>query len=85
MRMAGNTLNGLRRALTNAFMILLTIAFILLEASAIPKKLHAALKQPEESITNLGRIVENVNRYLVIKTLSSLATGIAVGIWLWAA
>jgi predicted PurR-regulated permease PerM len=83
MGVVANGLSGLRLVLTNAFMILLTISFILLEASGFPKKIYAAMKYPEESLANFSKIMDNVNRYLAIKTLTSLFTGIAVGIILW--
>ena len=82
MKMAANTLAGLSGLLTNVFMILLTVIFILLEASGFPQKLRNALGDPEESLGQFKSITESVNRYLALKTVFSLATGIAVAIWL---
>ena len=82
MKMAANTLAGLSGLLTNVFMILLTVIFILLEASGFPQKLRVALSNPEESLGRLGNFTESVNRYLALKTLFSLATGIFIWIWL---
>jgi len=82
MKMAAGTLAGLSGLLTNLFMILLTVIFILLEASGFPQKLRAALSDPEESMGHLRSFSESVNRYLALKTLFSMATGVAVGIWL---
>lgn len=82
MEMVGSTLTGLKVVLTKTFLILLTVLFILLEASGFPKKLRAALDSPEESLASFSKITEVINRYLVIKTLFSLITGIAIWIWL---
>jgi predicted PurR-regulated permease PerM len=82
MKMAANTLAGLSGLLTNVFMILLTVIFILLEASGFPQKLRTALGDPEESMGQFRSVTESVNRYLALKTVFSLATGLTVAIWL---
>ena len=82
MGIAANTLKGLSGVLTNVFMILLTVVFILFEASALPGKLAVALGDPEGSASRFQGFMENLNRYLAIKTLFSLCTGLAVGVWL---
>jgi predicted PurR-regulated permease PerM len=82
MRMAASTLTGLSGMLTNIFLIMLTVIFILLEASGFPKKLQTALRDPEESLGHLTKFTESVNRYLALKTLFSLLTGVAIWIWL---
>jgi predicted PurR-regulated permease PerM len=82
MKMVGNTLTGLSGLLSNVFLILLTVVFILLEAYAFPHKLRTALRNPEESLGRLSRFTESVNRYLAIKTLFSMLTGILIWIWL---
>lgn len=82
MKMAANALTRLSGLLTNVFMILLTVIFILLEASGFPKKLRNALNDPEESFDRFSNFTESVNRYLALKTIFSLATGVAIWIWL---
>ncbi len=82
IKMAASTIAGLSGLLTNIFMILLTVIFILLEASVLPQKLRNALHDPEESLGRFKNFTESVNRYLALKTLFSLATGLAIGIWL---
>jgi predicted PurR-regulated permease PerM len=83
MKVAGDTLTGLSGLLSNILFILLTVIFILLEASGFPQKLRAAVKDPEESLGRLSTFTESVNRYLAIKTLTSLMTGVLIWIWLW--
>lgn len=82
MGVVASTLTGLRAVLTNIFLILLTVVFILLEASGFPQKLRAALTDPDESLARLSKISESVNRYLLIKSLFSMLTGTAIWIWL---
>jgi AI-2 transport protein TqsA len=55
--------------------------FILLEASSFPQKIQAAFPDPEKTVGQFRTFVESVNRYLAIKSVFSLATGI--GVWLW--
>ena len=82
MKVVGNMLSGLTGVLTNTFMILLTVVFILLEASALPVKLRAAKGDPEASLGPFEEFIESVNRYLAIKTVISLCTGITVAVLL---
>jgi len=81
MQMAARTLTGLTGVLSNAFLILLTVIFILLEVAGFPRKLRAALDEPEKSLSGFSRFTKSVNRYLALKTVFSLITGF--GIWLW--
>ncbi len=82
MEMVTASLKQLGGVLTNAFLILITVIFILLEASGFPTKLHQALNNPEESMGYFKKITENVKHYLALKTLLSLGTGICVTILL---
>lgn len=82
MQMAAKTLTSLSGVLSNAFLILLTVIFILLEASAFPAKLRTALYSPEKSLSGFRRFTQSVNRYLALKTIFSLITGFIIFIWL---
>jgi predicted PurR-regulated permease PerM len=82
MRLVGTLLSNLTSLMTNAFMILLTVVFILFEAASFPAKLRAAIGDPEASLSGYRRFMESVNRYLAIKTLISLGTGITATILL---
>ncbi|MEA3465462.1 MAG: AI-2E family transporter [Thermodesulfobacteriota bacterium] len=82
MKIAANTLSGVGAVLTDGFLILLTVIFILFEASSMPRKLHQALGDPEQSFAQFNRITGSVQRYLVIKTAVSLLTGISITLWL---
>jgi predicted PurR-regulated permease PerM len=83
MQLAASTLAGFGGALTNAFLILLTVVFILLEASSLPQKIHAALHHPGASLAGFERFVDNVRRYMAIKSAVSLMTGVVITTGLW--
>jgi len=78
--MAGSTLRSLGSALSNGFLILLTVIFILAEASSFPGKLRAVMKNPARDMAYFVRFTQNVNRYIAIKTTVSLVTGVIVSI-----
>lgn len=80
--LAANTLNGLGGVLTNTFFVFLTFIFILSEASGFPNKLRAILGEDSSDLDKYAQITSGVNRYLGIKTLTSLATGVIITVWL---
>jgi predicted PurR-regulated permease PerM len=82
MRLAASMLNNLFSVLTNTFMIMLTFAFILLEATGFPDKLRAMSGTADTSLQEYGKIIKGVNRYLGLKVLTSLVTGIIISIGL---
>jgi len=82
MGLAGGIFSALSSVLTNAFLILLTVVFILLEAADFPKKLQAVLKIPERSLSTIEKFSQSAKRYLVIKTLLSSAVGLVIWLWL---
>ena len=82
LQMVSNTLTGFFGLLTQSFLILLTVIFILFEASGIPAKIRSAIGDPGASLSGFSRFVKSVNRYLVIKTVTSLGTGILIAVFL---
>jgi len=82
MSLTASLLAGLGSALSNIVLILLTVTFILFEASSFPVKLRAVLGHPQQVFPQFTRFIGDIERYMVIKTLISLATGILIGIWL---
>ena len=82
MRLTAGLLEGLGSALSNIVLILLTVTFILFEASSFPVKLRAALGDPKKVLPEFARFVDDLKRYMVIKTLISMATGVLIWIWL---
>jgi predicted PurR-regulated permease PerM len=82
MQMVGKLMAGIGNVLTNAFLILLTVIFMLLEAYQIPSKMQAAFGKKDTTFPNLAHWLNNVKRYMAIKAIVSLATGILIAIWL---
>ncbi len=82
MQLMGLLLNQFRDIIADGFMIYLTMVFILLEASILPGKIQAVLKNSPDTFNNLTSIADDVKRYLAIKTAISLITGLIVMIWL---
>jgi AI-2 transport protein TqsA len=82
MVLAGGIFAALSSVLTHAFLILLTVVFILLEAADLPKKLRIVLKSPERSLSTIEKFSQQAKRYLVIKTLISAAVGLVIWVWL---
>jgi predicted PurR-regulated permease PerM len=83
MSMTTNLLGGLGGVLSNLFLILLTVVFMLFEAESMPRRVHVALADPDMKLNHIDRFIKSVNSYLAIKTLVSLGTGLTIGVWLW--
>ncbi|MGP8323167.1 MAG: AI-2E family transporter [Methanosarcinaceae archaeon] len=82
VQLVTGVLTGLGGLLTDALLVLLMVFFMLLEASGLPAKLSVALGDADTTITQLSKIIDAIKRYLAIKTLISLTTGILIAIWL---
>ena len=68
--------------LQNTLLVILTTVFILLEATYLPRKLRLALNDSQGRADRWTKIVTDVQRYLGLKTIVSLATGALVAAWL---
>lgn len=82
LQLAGQLFNGFGAVLANAFLILLAVVFILLEASSFPGKLRAVVRDARLTEARVDAFTGAVRRYLAIKSLMSLGTGAAVWLWL---
>lgn len=78
MALAGRLMNSLGNVLTQAFLILLTVIFMLFEANAFQSKLQEHAESPERSMARVEAITSSIKRYMVIKTSTSLLTGVLV-------
>tara|TARA_A100000164_G_C21929231_1_gene784709 strand:- start:1424 stop:2431 length:1008 start_codon:yes stop_codon:yes gene_type:complete len=83
IQIIGNTLSGLRSVLTNTFLIILTVLFLLMEVSEIPTKIKKAFPNSSDLFKSIKSFFEGFNRYLVIKTATSIFTGIFIFLWLY--
>jgi len=84
MGLVAGILNGLRDVLTNTFLIIFTMIFILLEAGTAKTKFQAAFGRSADSLQGARDFMQNLGRYLGIKTLVSMATGMCAGLLTWA-
>lgn len=73
--LVGNLAGNLGSLLNNAFLLFLTVCFILLEASSFPHKVREAFGDSPEIEDRMTEIGESIRRYLAIKTLTSMLTG----------
>jgi predicted PurR-regulated permease PerM len=79
MKMVAQVFSGLGGVLTNTFLIVFSVIFILFEASDFPDKVRRALGSKTKAIEHFQRFSDSVQRYLLIKTLVSIGTGIFAG------
>jgi predicted PurR-regulated permease PerM len=82
MGMVGQTVNAVVSLLARALIVTVTMTFILLEASELTHKLRVAFGDGAEGglVTALSDAGVQVQRYLLIKTLVSAATGLLAGL-----
>lgn len=83
MQMVANALRGIGSVLTNLILVVMIVIFILFEAVELPKKLSLAFSDTSQSLGRFESFIKSVNRYLVIKTLVSVLTGVLITCWMW--
>ena len=76
----GGTLGAVTSFASNSFLVLLTVAFILIEAAGFSAKLREAFGE-HVRFEQLERMMLQVQRYLAIKSATSVATGVLLGLW----
>lgn len=77
MRYIANTLKSLGSLVTNSFMIILTVAFMLLEISQFTNKLY---ETNSNTVKQFIEINNKIKHYMFIKALTSIATGVLIAI-----
>jgi predicted PurR-regulated permease PerM len=83
MGLVATILNSLKGVLTNTFLIIFTMIFMLLEVSSVGTKVEAAFGRSAESMERPREFLHNLGRYLGFKTLVSIATGTCAGLLTW--
>ena len=76
------TLSNISGIFGTGLLILLAVVFMLLESSGLPAKLKAAYNITGEGEARLRKVTGAINRYMVIKSVASLATAVIIYIWL---
>lgn len=83
MGLVATILNSLKDVLTNTFLIIFTMIFMLLEVSSFGTKVQAAFGRSADSLQRPRAFLNDLGRYLGIKTLVSSATGLCAGLLTW--
>jgi len=83
LSLAAWMLASLGMMLSDMLLVLLTVIFILIEASSFSDKLRLAFGENQATLSRYQKIVENVRSYLMIKTSMSALTGLLIACWLW--
>ena len=76
--MVSSMVSSLSGVMANIFLM-----FMLFEGDVLPKKLHLMFKDPDFKLAQLDKFLDSVNKYVAIKTLVSIATGMSVGLMLF--
>jgi len=69
--------------LGTTFLVFLIMAFMLGEATVFPDKFRYVTGDGATGTGRLTKVVSEVQTYLGIKTVVSLATGLVIGAWAW--
>lgn len=77
-------LKGFGNVLTDSFLIILTVIFLLVEASGLTQKfiaLNGADTNSDNSFANV--FVDKLRNYMSMKTIISMLTGVVIGVGMW--
>jgi predicted PurR-regulated permease PerM len=72
LKIVGDVLNQVSNLFTNAFLILLIVVFILLEAASLPDKIKKMFANPDASLARIQSVTKNINKYIALKTILNL-------------
>lgn len=81
---AGGAVGRVAQILSMTFLVFLIMAFMLSEAMVFPAKFRYLTKGTNIQEGRLPKVIGEVQTYLGIKTVISLATGLILGVWVWA-
>ena len=79
--LARNTVGWIAQMLSMTFLVFLIMAFMLSEAMVFPDKFHYLTGNSSPDEDRLAKVITEVQTYLGIKTMMSLATGLVLGSW----
>ncbi|MFK5986560.1 MAG: AI-2E family transporter [Pseudomonadota bacterium] len=83
MGFVGKTFKGVLNTLTNVFLILLLVVFILIEFASFGKKMRKISTDPQKTMASLHYFSVTLNNYIVLKSFMSLLTAIPISIVLY--
>ncbi len=64
--------------MTNILLLLMTVVFMLLEVQSLPHKLNKSLSNPVQGMISINNAINSISRYLAIKTVISIITGMII-------
>ena len=76
---AGMFLRSLSQILSSSFLIFIMVTFMLFETVSMRAKLEYLASRNPDSLQVAEKFVQNLKRYLAIKTVASFATGVIIG------
>jgi AI-2 transport protein TqsA len=79
--MLGSTFGTLASVLTGLIMMLILMMFILMEAPGTTNRLAAVRAAGGPNLEGLKRSASDIQKYLGVKTLISILTGVMAGVW----
>ena len=82
MSLTSGILSRLGSIITNTFLIIFMVVFMLVEANIFKDKIMKLFKGTDERLEQFASFTYTVKRYMLIKTALSLATGISATVWL---
>jgi len=80
MRFANSLLGSLAKILSNTFLIVMTVIFMLLEVSSFSAKIELIQNDAGKTLARISHFLDDTKRYMSIKAATSLVTGILIGI-----
>jgi AI-2 transport protein TqsA len=83
LNIVGEVFSQISNLFTNGFLILLTVIFMMLEVSGLPKKINEMFANPEASLSRIKSVTQNINKYITLKTIMNLCNGLLVTIFLF--
>jgi len=81
-RIVATAFTEVARALSSLALVLLIVAFLLVELLGIEEKLRFVFRHPELGIEQFRRAAAHVQLYILVKSGANLLTGILVTLWL---
>lgn len=81
MNLIGDTVAQLGSMLSSLLLVVLVLAFTLFDSARLWRKVEEHFAGGTAGDHVLGTIAHEVNRYLAVKTSTSLVTGLLLGLW----
>ena len=78
----GGTVKGVASLFSHVMFVLIILIFVLVEVAALPEKLKQ-VRGGDRLAENVRAVMADIQRYLGVKTLMSLAVGTVIGLWVW--